>query len=102
MDLCFKNIIVIIIENVSNWESLVNNRIIKTDEHADNAANEENLNRNSVDFLNYALNKMNLKKKMINNIDLMIVSEEPKINPYFKKILESISKNLNINKNIIC
>ena len=41
LDLCFKNIIVIIIENVSNWESLVNNRIIKTDEHADNAANEE-------------------------------------------------------------
>ena len=63
--------------------------------------NKENLNRNSVEFLNYALNKMNLKKKMINNIDLMIVSEEPKINPHFKKILESISKNLNINKNSI-
>ena len=38
---------------------------------------------------------------MINNIDLMIVSEDPKINPHFKKILESISKNLNINKNSI-
>ncbi len=63
--------------------------------------NKKNLNRNSIDFLNYALNKMNSKKKMINNIDLMIVSEEPKINPHFKKILDSISKNLNINKNII-
>ena len=41
--------------------------------------NKKNLNRNSVEFLNYALNKMNLNKKMINNIDLMIVSEEPKI-----------------------
>ena len=63
--------------------------------------NKKNLNRNSIDFLNYALNKMNLNKKVINNIDLMIVSEEPKINPHFKKILESISKNLNINKNSI-
>ena len=60
--------------------------------------NKKNLNRNSIDFLNYALNKMNLKKKMINNIDLMIVSEEPKINPHYKKILDSISKKLNINK----
>ena len=63
--------------------------------------NKKNLNRNSIDFLNYALNKMNSKKKKINNIDLMIVSEEPKINPHFKKILDSISKNLNINKDSI-
>ncbi len=63
--------------------------------------NKKNLNRNSIDFLNYALKKMNLKKKMINNIDLMIVSEEPKINPHFNKILDSISKKLNINKNSI-
>ena len=51
--------------------------------------------------MNYALKVMNSKKKRINNIDLMIVSEEPKINPHFKKILDSISKNLNINKDII-
>lgn len=63
--------------------------------------NKKNLNRNSIDFLNYALNKMNSKKKKINNIDLMIVSEEPKINPHFKKILDSISKNLDINKDSI-
>ncbi len=63
--------------------------------------NKKNLNRNSIDFLNYALNKMKTKKKMINNIDLMIVSEEPKINPHFNKILYSISKKLNLNKNSI-
>ena len=63
--------------------------------------NKKNLNRNSIDFLNYALNKMNSEKRMINNIDLMIVSEEPKINPHFKKILDSISKKLDINKNSI-
>ena len=47
MDLCFKNIIVIIIENVLT-ENQVNNRTIKTDEHADNAANRKNLNRNAI------------------------------------------------------
>ncbi len=63
--------------------------------------NKRNFNRNSIDFLNYALNKMNLKKMMINNIDLMIVSEEPKINPHFKNILDSISKKLNTSKDNI-
>ena len=63
--------------------------------------NKKNLNRNSIDFLNFALNKMNSMKKKINNIDIMIVSEEPKINPYFEKILLSISKLLNTNKNNI-
>ena len=63
--------------------------------------NKKNLNRNSIDFLSYALKKMHLKKKMINNIDLMIVSEEPKINPHFKKIINSISKNLNLENNKI-
>ncbi len=63
--------------------------------------NKRNFNRDSIDFLNYALSKMVSKKKMINNIDLMIVSEEPKINPHFKKILNSISRSLNINKNRI-
>ena len=38
---------------------------------------------------------------MVNNIDLMIVSEEPKINPHFKKIIYSIAKILSINKNSI-
>ena len=63
--------------------------------------NKKNFNRNSIDFLNYALTKMTSKKMTINNIDIMIVSEEPKINPHFKKILDSISKKLDINKNSI-
>ncbi len=63
--------------------------------------NRKNVNRNSIDFLNYAIKKMNSKKKIINNIDIMIVSEFPKINPHFKKIVDSISKNLDINKNCI-
>ena len=63
--------------------------------------NKKNLNRNSIDFLNFALNKMNSMKKKINNIDIMIVSEEPKINPYFEKILLRISKLLKTNKNNI-
>ena len=62
---------------------------------------KRNLNRNSIDFLNYALKKMTFRKMLINNIDVMIVSEEPKINPHFKKILNSISKHLKINKNSI-
>ena len=44
---------------------------------------------------------MNSMKKKINNIDIMIVSEEPKINPYFEKILLRISKLLKTNKNNI-
>ena len=63
--------------------------------------NKKNLNRNSIDFLNFALNKMNSMKMKVNNIDIMIVSEEPKINPYFEKILLRISKLLKTNKNNI-
>ena len=47
---------------------------------------KKNLNRNSIDFLNYSLKKMTLRKMLINNIDIMIVSEEPKINPHFEII----------------
>ena len=60
---------------------------------------KRNLNRNSIDFLNYALKKMTSKKMMINNIDIMIVSEKPKINPHFDKIINSISKLLKTDKN---
>ena len=60
--------------------------------------NKKNFNRNSIDFLNYALTKMNSKKMTINNIDIMIVSEEPKINPHYEKIVNSISKLLKTNK----
>ena len=60
--------------------------------------NKKNFNRNSIDFLNYALTKMTSKKMSINNIDIMIVSEEPKINPHYEKIVNSISKLLKTNK----
>ena len=36
---------------------------------------------------------------IINNIDIMIVSEEPKINPYFKKIIKCISTVLKTSEN---
>ncbi len=59
---------------------------------------KRNLNRNSIDFLNYALKKMTFKKMLINNIDIMIVSEEPKINPHFEIIISSLSKLLKTDK----
>ncbi len=59
---------------------------------------KRNLNRNSIDFLNYALKKMTLRKMLINNIDIMIVSEEPKINPHFKIMISSLSKLLKTDK----
>ncbi len=62
---------------------------------------KRNLNRNSIDFLNYAMRKMTLKKRIINNIDIMIVSEEPKINPHFEIIISSLSKLLKTDKNNI-
>ncbi len=62
---------------------------------------KRNLNRNSIDFLNYALKKMTLRKLIINNIDIMIVSEEPKINPHFDIIISRLSKLLKTHKNNI-
>ena len=62
---------------------------------------KRNLNRNSIDFLNYALKKMTFRKMLINNIDIMIVSEEPKINPHFEIIIRSLSKLLKTDKNNI-
>jgi len=59
---------------------------------------KRNLNRNSIDFLNYSLKKMTFKKMQINNIDIMIVSEEPKINPHFDIIISSLSKLLKTDK----
>ena len=61
--------------------------------------NKINLNRNSKEFLDYALSKMNKKKFKINNIDLMIVSEEPKINPYYTKMIKKLMRLLNLDEN---
>ena len=63
--------------------------------------NKRNYKRNSNDFLDYALNKMSNQKLSINNIDIMIVSEEPKVNPYYDEMIEKLCKILNISNNQI-
>ncbi len=63
--------------------------------------NRINKNRNSKDFLNFALKKLRNKKFEINNIDLMIVSEIPKINPYYEKIVKNLTRLLKIDKSKI-
>ena len=63
--------------------------------------NEVNKNRNSNEFLDYALKKLWDKSFRINNIDLMIVSELPKINPYYEKILKKLTKIMKIKSNQI-
>ena len=54
--------------------------------------NKINKKRNSIDFLNFALQSMQKNKFKINNVDLMIVSEVPKINPYYNKIKNRLIK----------
>ena len=63
--------------------------------------NKINKNRNSNEFLDFALKKLRNKNFEINNIDLMIVSETPKINPYYKKIIKNLTKLLRIDNNQI-
>ena len=63
--------------------------------------NKINKNRNSKEFLDFSLKKLRNKNFKINNIDLMIVSEIPKINPHYGKMIKSLSKLLQIDKNQI-
>ena len=63
--------------------------------------NKINKNRNSKEFLDFALKKLKNRNFKINNIDLMIVSETPKINPYYEKIVKNLTKLLKVNKNQI-
>ena len=63
--------------------------------------NKINKNRNSLEFLDYALSKLEKLNFKISNIDLMIVSEVPKINPYYKRIIKTLIEILNIDKNQI-
>ncbi|AFS49404.1 2-C-methyl-D-erythritol 2,4-cyclodiphosphate synthase/2-C-methyl-D-erythritol 4-phosphate cytidylyltransferase [alpha proteobacterium HIMB59] len=63
--------------------------------------NKINENRNSKEFLDFALTKLKNKNFKINNIDLMIVSEIPKINPYYEKMIKSLIRILQIDKNQI-
>ena len=63
--------------------------------------NKINKNRNSKEFLDFALKKLKNNNFKINNIDLMIVAETPKINTYYEKLIKSLIKILQINKNQI-
>ena len=60
--------------------------------------NRINNNRNSKEFLDFALKKLKNKNFKINNIDLMIVSEIPKINPYYEKMIKNLIKILEIER----
>ena len=63
--------------------------------------NKINKNRNSLEFLDFALTKLKNQNFKISNIDLMIISEVPKINPYYKRIINNLIEILNIKKNQI-
>ena len=47
-------------------------------------------------FLEFALKKMKEKKYSINNIDINIILESPKVNPYIDKMKSNLSKLLSI------
>ena len=55
----------------------------------------------SVGLISSITPRVKAKNFKINNIDLMIVSEIPKINPYYNKIIKSLVKLLKIDKNQI-
>ena len=63
--------------------------------------NKINKNRNSNIFLKYSIDKMKKEKLFIGNIDIMVVSEKPKINIIYNKVIDHLVKLLNISKNQI-
>lgn len=63
--------------------------------------NKKNYQRKSIDFLNYALKKISKQNFLINNIDIMIVSEEPKVNPYYDQMIKKLCRLLFIKENQI-
>ena len=63
--------------------------------------NKRNYQRKSIDFLNYALKKISKENFLINNIDIMIVSEEPKVNPFYDQMIKKLCEILFIKKNQI-
>lgn len=63
--------------------------------------NKRNYQRKSIDFLNYALEKISKENFLINNIDIMIVSEEPKVNPFYDQMIKKLCEILFIKKNQI-
>ena len=59
--------------------------------------NQVNKNRNSKYFLKFAMNKLRKENLYIGNIDIMVVSEKPKINIIYNKIINNLVELLGIN-----
>lgn len=51
---------------------------------------EDNKNRDSREFLQFAIEKMEQKGYSLGNIDITVIAEKPKINPYYEKIHSSL------------
>ena len=60
--------------------------------------NKVNKNRNSEYFLKFAMNKLRKENLYIGNIDIMVVSEKPKINIIYNKIINNLVELLGVNK----
>ncbi len=58
-------------------------------------------NKNSLFFLEYANNLLKLENFIINNLDVTIICERPKIIPYKKKMKEKIANILDIDVSLI-
>ncbi|MDC1316030.1 2-C-methyl-D-erythritol 2,4-cyclodiphosphate synthase, partial [Alphaproteobacteria bacterium] len=59
--------------------------------------NTKNKNRNSKNFLKFAMDKLRKENLFIGNIDIMVVSENPKINIIYKKIISNLIGLLGVN-----
>lgn len=55
----------------------------------------------SLKLLSEVKNKVEEKNFIINNCDLVVVAEKPKLKPYRSEILSTIADNLNLDKNTI-
>ena len=63
--------------------------------------NNQYKNADSKLFLKFALKKLNEEKYKINNIDINIILESPKLNRYIKKMQQCLSNTMNIDINLI-
>ena len=59
--------------------------------------NKVNKNRNSKFFLKFAMDRLRKENLFIGNIDIMVVSEKPKINIIYNKIISNLVNLLGIN-----
>ncbi|MBT4989952.1 MAG: 2-C-methyl-D-erythritol 4-phosphate cytidylyltransferase [Rickettsiales bacterium] len=60
---------------------------------------KENENRNSIDFINKAIEIAQNNKIIISHIDITIILEAPKLSPYKDKIRNNIAKIFHLNNN---